>query len=148
MEVLSKHLKQLPLKLLPEWLSKLQSAPQDFYPLFLSTPLMTTSYAVLQSSHTSRDVKVQELKENLLLEIQAVKNIAVSQHRGGSDRTLAFVLTDGHSIIRAFEFEEVQELKETTKAGSKVLLLAPLTVRRGVIVLCPGNIMVLSEVLE
>mmetsp|Transcript_4899 Transcript_4899/g.9167 ORF Transcript_4899/g.9167 Transcript_4899/m.9167 type:complete len:153 (+) Transcript_4899:1920-2378(+) len=146
MEHIVTQLKRLPLKLLPEWHTKLTASPNQFYPDFLKFPLKASSLPALLPTHTSKEIKVQELKENLLLEVDQVKNIAVSQHRGGNDRALAFNFTDGYSIIRAFEFEEIPDLNLETKPGTKVLLIAPIMIRRGVMVLSAANVLKLSDV--
>lgn len=147
MEAILSNLKRLPLKLLPEWLARMNASPSEFYSDFLKAPLKASSLPVLLQAQTSKEIKIQELKESLVLEVDSVRNIAVSQHRGGSDRLLAVNLTDGHSIIRAFEFEDLPDLPLDIKPGSKVLVIAPITVRRGVMILTAGKFMLLTEVI-
>ena len=67
-----------------------------------------------------------------------------------SKRMLKLELNDGFSTVIAMEHEYCgNKLKETNlRPGTKIRLIGPLYVRRGMILLCPRNIEVLGGYVE
>ncbi|KAI8791790.1 recQ-mediated genome instability protein 1 [Biomphalaria glabrata] len=63
-------------------------------------------------------------------------------------RMLMLSLTDGHTQIKAMEYQPIQILNDPLPYGLKVLLHGPLKCRRGIILLTPQNIHILGGEVE
>lgn len=60
-------------------------------------------------------------------------------------RVMKLTLTDGFKEIQAMEHEFIPALKYPVKSGMKIKLIGPLVCRRGIILLTPKNIQILSD---
>ena len=106
-----------------------------------------------------------DISKSVYSQLQAVKRIynentevtaertqfsQVSSQNNASQRMMKLILSDGFSNVEAVEHEScLCKLKETEiHPGTKIRLIGPLQVRRGVILLTPQNIEVLGGQVE
>ncbi|GAB4816827.1 hypothetical protein N2152v2_003873 [Parachlorella kessleri] len=152
----------------PAWLAGCEAALADSVPSYSQKPRQEQLKLLLQQClHCDfnlcgsgalppgvQELRGTQLRGRFLLQLDEVINIAApakqrySQAGGaGSARCLKLLLTDGVQQVAGLEYQFIPRLAPFMPAGTKVLVYEP-TIRRGVLLLTPANLVVLGGRVE
>jgi len=92
---------------------------------------------------------LEKTTENLAnLEVNSERTQVKSWAPPPTARTLKMTLTDGFRTVDALEFQPCPDLPDPVPCGLKLALKGPIAVRRGLLLLRPGNLKVLGGLVE